>query len=422
MKTGFISRLLVSMTLICFCRADLLEYADDLPKCALDCIVGLIPTSVCETFTNSTCICTDTGLYDETLACVSKTCSVEDQLTMARLYQEACDKPTRSRRGDIPGFAVLCAFALGCIAVRLYVRYTTALKVEMDDIVLVLMLLVFVGFEALGKYVRYSVIGYDIWTLDPDLITSALQMFFIEELLYTAVLALCRVGILSFLLRVFSSVHAFKRVCYLIMSWVVVTAVVIIFMTAFQCWPVQYNWLGWKGDFGEQKCIDVNVLSFVAAGMGIAQDLIILLVPLPIIMQLEMPLQRKLFTFLMFSLGACVTVISCLRLRYLVQFAKSTNPTYDYTDAVIWTDAEVLVSVVVLCLPSLRILLGRVLPRVFGSQMFRTPPLDSRRTSRGRIKSYKDITKQSTGLSSRTETQGETIELPIRIVLQQQKS
>lgn len=151
------------------------------------------------------------------------------------------------------------------------------------------------------------------------------------------------------------------------MAWVVLSAAIVILMTLFQCWPINYNWEGVFKEFGEHKCLDVNALAYVAAGMGIAQDLIILILPLPIIAQLNMPLKKRLLTLFMFSLGTVVVFASCFRLRYLTQFAKSLNPTWDNTNLVVWTSLEVKVTIIVLCLPTLRMVFASLIPSIFGT-------------------------------------------------------
>jgi hypothetical protein len=122
------------------------------------------------------------------------------------------------------------------------------------------------------------------------------------------------------------------------------------------------------GDFaGEFQCLNVNALSYAAAASGIAQDLIILILPLPVIATLQMHLKKKILTLLMFSLGVFILITSCIRLKALVQFAKSLNPTWDYVDAVLWTSLEVNISVVIVCAPAIRIFLAQRLPSIFGS-------------------------------------------------------
>lgn len=59
--------------------------------------------------------------------------------------------------------------------------------------------------------------------------------------------------------------------------------------------------------------------------------------------------------------------MSILRLQSLVQFRSDTiNPTWDYVNVAIWSDVEVNVGIICICMPSLRLLLTRLFPKVFG--------------------------------------------------------
>ncbi|KAI1852711.1 hypothetical protein JX266_002252 [Neoarthrinium moseri] len=371
MKAGALFLFLASIVAT-LCRADLLQYADQIPKCGLTCLLTVIPASECHSVTNSTCICSSDELFTAVDSCMSGKCTVLERLAVARIDETACNKEKRHRTDDIAGFLVLDVFSLACVLARLIARYRMSASLEIDDWVVFVLLFLFVTFMVIGNYVRITAIGYDVWDLDVDTITLALKLFFIDELFYTAILALCRVCLLFFLIRVFS-VTTFRKICWIVIAWVVVTAIIILFMTIFQCTPIRYNWEGWTGEFGDAKCIDVNALAYAAAAMGIAQDIAILLLPLPIIAQLNMPLRKRLLTLFMFSLGIFAVLTSCFRLRYLLQFAKSLNPTWDYTDTVIWTSLEVKVTVIVLCLPTIRVLFARLLPSIFGTTQKSAP-------------------------------------------------
>lgn len=56
-----------------------------------------------------------------------------------------------------------------------------------------------------------------------------------------------------------------------------------------------------------------------------------------------------------------------LRLRSLVSFATSTNPTWDQWDVTFWSTVEINVGIICACMPTFRVLLAHVLPKVFGS-------------------------------------------------------
>lgn len=60
-----------------------------------------------------------------------------------------------------------------------------------------------------------------------------------------------------------------------------------------------------------------------------------------------------------------VTIVSILRLKSLIAFSYHTdNPTWDFFDVGIWSDIEINVSMICVCLPSFRLLLVRLFPRL----------------------------------------------------------
>lgn len=75
------------------------------------------------------------------------------------------------------------------------------------------------------------------------------------------------------------------------------------------------------------KCIDMNAVAFSNAGIGIAQDIIILFLPFPEVIHLRMITRKKLILILMFLLGSFACLTSIIRLKYLKTFATSTDET-----------------------------------------------------------------------------------------------
>jgi hypothetical protein len=155
-------------------------------------------------------------------------------------------------------------------------------------------------------------------------------------------------------------------VAYGAIVYVVVFSFVAIFLQIFQCFPVQSYWESWRGDFGSYKCVNINLMAFVVAANLIFQDVFILLLPIPLVVTLHASWRKRAGILLMFSLGIFVIITSAIRLQYLVTIAATTNPTWDYTDVIIWTSLEVDVSIIVACLPSMRSYLGTKLD-FFGS-------------------------------------------------------
>jgi hypothetical protein len=61
------------------------------------------------------------------------------------------------------------------------------------------------------------------------------------------------------------------------------------------------------------------------------------------------------------------TVVSCIRLRFLINLAHSTNITWDQANITKWSNIEIVVGIVCACLPSVRVFLVRFLPSMFST-------------------------------------------------------
>jgi hypothetical protein len=85
-------------------------------------------------------------------------------------------------------------------------------------------------------------------------------------------------------------------VIVLVVAWGI-TAIV---GNTFQCWPVQYYWIKHiQGD-----CMSGQNTFFIIIGsVSLAQDVLILCLPLPIVWKLQTPLRQKIEITLLFSIG-----------------------------------------------------------------------------------------------------------------------
>ncbi|KAK2022088.1 CFEM domain-containing protein [Colletotrichum zoysiae] len=296
--------------------------------------------------------------------CLFERCGRLDAIDVARLEAEACKRPIRNRKVEILAPIVIQVIGLLMVPLRLYARWTTVHRIETDDWIVTFCALVFIVFVTFGQLAGWVAFGEDIWMVEPDKLTFGLKIFFIDESLYLTCLGLTKISVLFFYLRIFPN-KSFRHATYATMCYIGLSTTILLFMQIFQCMPFSYNWEGWKGEFGPHYCLNINVLAFVAGGLSISHDIIILFLPIPLLWHLNMGLRSKIGIFIMFSLGIFILITSCVRLRYITLFTRSLNPTWDFTDPLIWSGVEVSVSMIVVCLPTMRILLKRSMPRLF---------------------------------------------------------
>ncbi|CRK21462.1 hypothetical protein BN1723_012405 [Verticillium longisporum] len=371
--------LLAVVAAVSSAQQDLFKYMDELPDCAvfniflkITCILQEVPRSTCNIVMNSACLCTDEPLRKATQACVKSSCeSMLDALKASKLEADACQRPHRDRRSSLLSSIPVQVITVLVIALRMVSRWRMSHSFEPDDWIMTACLILYVPFCFIGTYVGRLAFGRDIWTVEPDDLTYALKLLYIAQTLYMLCLALPKIAILTFFLRIFPS-QGFRRATYLVIGLIGLSTTITTFLQIFQCTPIRFNWEGWKGQFGQHHCMNLNALAFACAGLSILQDLIVLVLPLPQLLRLNVSRRTKAGVIFMFSLGIFILVTSCIRLRYIIVFARSSNPTWDYVDALIWSGTEISVSMIVVSLPAIRLLLSKIVPGLFSTIASRT--------------------------------------------------
>jgi hypothetical protein len=120
---------------------------------------------------------------------------------------------------------------------------------------------------------------------------------------------------------------------------------VIAFVVAiiFQCNPISGVW----DRVIEHTCINMTAIVYSSAGISVFQDLLILILPIPELLNLQVSFRKKINVMIMFGVGTLYVTMtsemsvlpltfysafatSCIRLKYLVAFGKSLDSSCIY--------------------------------------------------------------------------------------------
>ena len=127
-----------------------------------------------------------------------------------------------------------------------------------------------------------------------------MHLVYIAENIYVVDLALSKLSILAFYLRVFQGYFYFRVAVFVTIALVAGSTATLSVLTIFQCQPLAYSWN--KDLHG--TCLDINALAYANAAMSILQDLIIVTLPIPVVLRLNMAKGKKLSVAFMFILGS----------------------------------------------------------------------------------------------------------------------
>ncbi|PBP25065.1 integral membrane protein [Diplocarpon rosae] len=347
-----------------FSYTDLLQH---LPECAIGCIISKVPADPVM-MADPSLSCRNDTLQASVASCILNRCDFQEQSLVISLNSKLCEGiPPESRATEVAIVGIVCgSIALVAVALRCYSRISIVRRLGNDDWLAVAAGSILIPLVALDVY-NGLVNGYGrhFWDIDPSRVAELLKIFWVAEILCILALSLVKASVLVFYLRVFTA-RWFVVADILTLCAVVLAGLALLTAIVFQCTPISGIW----DRTLSSQCINVNTLSYASGAISVALDLIILILPVPAILGLPLGLKKKTSLILMFALGSLACVTSGIRLKYLVDFAISKDPSYlpltgDNALPAIWSFVEISVALTCACLPAIRALLSRWFPTIF---------------------------------------------------------
>lgn len=328
----------------------------DLPACGITCLLLRLPETACAT-TDTACVCSNANMAQSLAACMLANCTMDDTMRTARVQADICKLPKDSKRTQVFWYSgVVYTVAILFVVLRIIGKLVSD-RLSMDDYIVILALILTA--VPLGCVLAMAKLGFGqhVWGLKDGALLAILRFFYIAQATYVVVLGMIKVSLVLFYLEIFKT-HRFKTTAYIVIAYIIINSIVIFLLTIFSCKPVESFWnRDVKGE-----CMDVQALAFANSASAIVQDVILLVLPLVFIRNLQMKRYRKLAVGLMFCIGTFGCIATFIRLHSLLHFKISVDPTWDYVLPTIWTELELVAGFVCVSLPSVRILLVRILP------------------------------------------------------------
>ncbi|KAM7194056.1 hypothetical protein V8F20_008152 [Naviculisporaceae sp. PSN 640] len=259
-------------------------------------------------------------------------------------------------RAHVPVIAVAATLTLATIAVslRTYTRACILRHVGLDDYAAIVALLFALGSGSMVASNGRNGAGKHIMVVPPELIPEYFKTFWISIVLYNFSLWAIKMAFLFQYYRVFSSKRMRTYICLagvLIIVWSISQILVVIFT----CVPVHRFWLPETPGV----CVELVPFWYANAAGNIVTDVIVFLLPLPVIKSLNLRKPQKILLLGIFGLGFFTCAISIIRIQYL---KLSPDTTWDNVNSSCWSISELCSGIVCCCLPTLRPLLSRLVP------------------------------------------------------------
>ncbi|KAF5009892.1 hypothetical protein FDECE_3919 [Fusarium decemcellulare] len=291
-------------------------------------------------------------------------------LTLVKNVTEtACGAPVRDKSNRFNATIIpLGAIAIFVTVSRLVFKlfFSRAQALGPDDWAIAGTLAISVSGLVIGiKGLTVHGLGRDIWTLTTQEISKFALYFYVMTILYFMAMSLIKLSLSLFYLNIFFD-NISPHILWGTVTFNALYGIAFLLAAIFQCAPVDYYWTQYLGGYSG-KCVDINALGWVNASTGVAVDIWMIAMPLSQVIHLRLHWKKKVGVIIMFLLGTFVTVVSILRLQSLLHFANSNNPTWDQWFVAFWSVIEVNVGMICTCLPTLRLILVRLFPNIFGA-------------------------------------------------------
>ncbi|KAH7349622.1 hypothetical protein B0T11DRAFT_289572 [Plectosphaerella cucumerina] len=276
--------------------------------------------------------------------------------------------PHDSRKGVIIGvtaFTLTVAFIT--VALRVYTRAVILRQFKLDDYTAVVaFLLIF----ACGFCVAYNTVnglGTRVYFLDSATIERYLKTFYVSVIFYNASLMAVKMTFLFQYWRVLSlAVQRYRKVMIAATVIVFCWSVSQILLLMMVCIPIAAFWdRTVKGN-----CIPSYPTWYINGAGNIITDVIVLVLPLPIVGKLTLARGQKIILLGIFCLGFLTVSISVVRLKFL---RLTEDFTWVNVEAAGWSIGELCCGITCACLATLRPL-GTIVLSAFTARMPKKSP------------------------------------------------
>lgn len=195
-----------------------------------------------------------------------------------------------------------------------------------------------------------------------DEINGVLLSWYIYRFTYPIALYIVKFSILLFYVQLAESANTiFRRVVYVMIILLSIYTIIIVNVSIFSCGKPSNSYsfrifleLS-KSGLPRVTCLNVNIIWFTQSGFNLLTDVVILVLPMPMLLELHVPLRRKITLIAVFSVGSIAIAASCIRVWLISEWSKSltAQAKYGYV-MIIGGQIELNAAIVSACIPLLK--------------------------------------------------------------------
>jgi hypothetical protein len=211
--------------------------------------------------------------------------------------------PPNHNVATLIGIMVCLVVTTAMAWIRIYVSGFITKHIRWDDWLVILAWLLSCGLAGVGVELVKNGMAIDLWNLSLREYQIWARWTYVALLAYSVTLCCIKVVVLVLYKRIFVPPRLRGNRTY----WAIMTIIGFnvmyytanLFATTFSCTPIQRFWL----PLTPGTCVDISKLITVAAGLNVLSDAFILIIPLAVAWNLNMPRKRKAEMLGIFACG-----------------------------------------------------------------------------------------------------------------------
>ncbi|KAK3653404.1 hypothetical protein LTR56_004608 [Elasticomyces elasticus] len=210
------------------------------------------------------------------------------------------------------------------IIVRLWQRWKIFKEIGLDDIAAASSMLLGIGYSINAIFQTRWGLGLNKNDFPPVNAVGFSRVQYIGGPLYCLAILGFKVSLLASYLRLAGFNRTYRQVLYVVIALVVINQLIYTFLLSFACRPIGLG------------------------GSSLGFDVLIILLPFPILRRLQLDVQKKVALGALFALGFFVSIIQIIRIRTISKLQNYT----DSEPIIIWSIVEINLGVFIACTPS----------------------------------------------------------------------
>ncbi|KXL49959.1 hypothetical protein M433DRAFT_457922 [Acidomyces richmondensis BFW] len=243
--------------------------------------------------------------------------------------------------------AIACSFstiALMSVVLRFAQRWKIVKAFGLDDLAAAASMLLGIGYSAIAIYQTRWGLGLDAAEFPPENAIPFSKVQYVGGPIYCLAILGFKVSLLASYLRVAGFNQTYRLVLNVAIALVTANQVIYALLLSFACHPIAKQW----DPAIPGHCIDQVASYFGLGGSSLGFDLITILLPFPVLKQLQLNMRKKIVIAILIGLGLFVTVIQIIRIRTIALLKTYT----DSKPIIIWSIVEINLGVFIACVPS----------------------------------------------------------------------